>query len=139
MSCGARQATRHAGFPAPAFHISFIGTLSRASVVAPPDLVRLTYGARGSRLVEESGGWEAAMERLHDEVLTQQQGPGGAAPDMRAAYHCTMTLAYPDGQKVTVTDVLNGKLVWPPRGEVTQGSGFYSMFVAEGEARTRQV
>ena len=77
------------------------------------------------------------MERLHDEVLSQP-GPGGAAPDLRACYHCTMTLAFPDGNKVTVTDILNGKLVWPPRGEVTQGSWFYAMFVAEGEAQTLQ-
>jgi hypothetical protein len=37
-----------------------------------------------------------------------------------------------------VSDTLNGKLVWPPRGDVTEGSGFYSMFVAEGEAQTLQ-
>ena len=38
-----------------------------------------------------------------------------------------------------MSDTLSGKLVWPPRGEFTEGSGFYAMFVAEGESKTLQV
>ena len=90
------------------------------------------------RMVQESGSWEAAMERLHEQVMAHPVAAGSVGADMRATYHCTMTLAYPTGKKVTVTDTLSGKLVWPPRGDVTEGSGFYSMFVAEGESQTLQ-
>lgn len=86
--------------------------------------------------MEESGGWEAAMEQVYEQVSAGSSG--GLAPDMRASYHCTMSLAFPNGRKVTVTDTLNGKLAWPPRGQATAGSGFYSMFVAEGESQTLQ-
>ena len=98
----------------------------------------LIAGAPGRRLVEESGSWEAAMELIRGQVLAHTSEEGAGA-DMRASFQCTMTLAFPNGKKVTATDVLNGKLVWPPRGDVTPGSGFYSLFVAEGEVQTLQV
>ena len=86
-----------------------------------------------------------AMELLHQRLLLLQPHPNDADPsasraaiDMRATYHCTMTLAFPSGKKLTVSDALSGKLVWPPRGEATQGSGFYSIFIPEGEAQTLQ-
>ena len=79
------------------------------------------------------------MELIRGQVLAHTSSEEGGGADMRASFHCTMTLAFPNGKKVTATDVLNGKLVWPPRGDVTPGSGFYSLFVAEGEAQTLQV
>ena len=94
-------------------------------------------GLDADQLVQEGGGWEGAMDVLHERIMSVPVALGKTV-DMRATYHCTMTLALPDGQKVTVSDTLNGKLVWPPRGDVTHGSGFYSMFVAEGEAQTLQ-
>jgi inosine/xanthosine triphosphate pyrophosphatase family protein len=76
--------------------------LADCSVLCVPSLLNAP-GMGAGRLVRESGGWEGAMEALHEQLLAQQTGPPGsatAAPDMRAAYHCTMTLAYPNGKKV---------------------------------------
>ena len=76
--------------------------LADCSVLCVPSLLNAP-GMGAERLVRESGGWEGAMEALHEQLLAQQMGPPGsatAAPDMRAAYHCTMTLAFPNGKKV---------------------------------------
>ena len=77
--------------------------LADCSVLCVPSLLNAP-GMGAGRLVRESGGWEGAMEALHEQLLAQQIAPPGssatAAPDMRAAYHCTMTLAYPNGKKV---------------------------------------
>lgn len=54
-----------------------------------------------------------------------------AAPEpRRAAFHCALTLAWPDGHDETFLGTCAGRLVWPPRGD--QGFGYDPMFVPEG-------
>ena len=54
-----------------------------------------------------------------------------AAPQpRRAAFHCALTLAWPDGHDETSLGTCAGRLVWPPRGG--QGFGYDPTFVPEG-------
>ena len=54
----------------------------------------------------------------------------GAPDPRRAAFHCALTLAWPDGHDETFLGTCAGRLVWPPRGD--QGFGYDPMFVPEG-------
>ncbi len=51
-----------------------------------------------------------------------------------AAFHCTLVLAQPDGSDRVFEGVMNGRLVWPPRGD--QGHGFDPMFLPDGQEIT---
>ncbi len=52
----------------------------------------------------------------------------------RAAFHCTLVLAQPDGSDRVFEGIMNGRLVWPPRGD--QGHGFDPMFQPDGQEIT---
>ena len=51
-----------------------------------------------------------------------------------AAFHCTLCLAWPDGEDRLFEGVAKGRLTWPMRGD--QGFGFDPMFIPEGHNRT---
>ena len=51
-----------------------------------------------------------------------------------AAFVCTLVLAAPQGEPLTVEGRVEGRLIWPPRG--TKGHGYDPIFVPEGETRT---
>jgi len=58
-----------------------------------------------------------------------------AAPvPRRAAFHCALTLAWPDGHDETFLGTCAGRLVWPPRGD--RGFGYDPIFIAQGEEIT---
>lgn len=58
-----------------------------------------------------------------------------SAPEPRSAqFCCTLCIAWPDGKDAVWEGVVNGSLVWPPRGE--QGFGFDPMFLPDGMAET---
>jgi len=58
-----------------------------------------------------------------------------AAPlPRRAAFHCTLCLAWPDGHDEVFEGQAPGSLTWPMRGE--EGFGFDPMFVPDGHDRT---
>ncbi len=57
-----------------------------------------------------------------------------AAEPRTARFCCTLCLAWPDGEDVVVEGRVEGRLVWPMRGE--RGFGFDPVFVPEGEAET---
>lgn len=57
-----------------------------------------------------------------------------AGAEAEAAFHCALSLAWPDGHDETFLGTCPGRLVWPPRGE--RGFGYDPMFVAEGQAET---
>ncbi len=57
------------------------------------------------------------------------------AEGSRAAHFvCALSVAWPDGYVETVEGRVDGRLVWPPRGD--NGFGYDPMFVMEGESRT---
>lgn len=68
----------------------------------------------------------AAMKRVHDRL--------GDTPDRSAAFVCALALGWPDGHVETVEGRIEGKIVWPPRGE--KGFGYDPIFVPEGFSQT---
>lgn len=70
-----------------------------------------------------------AMTKVWD--LLEQK----SAPEPRtAAFNCTLCLAWPDGHDEIFEGRVDGRLVWPMRGE--QGFGFDPIFLPNGEALT---
>ncbi len=58
-----------------------------------------------------------------------------AAPEPRLArFVCTLCLAWPDGQDAVFTGSVDGRIVWPMRGEF--GFGFDPIFLPEGHSVT---
>jgi len=52
----------------------------------------------------------------------------------RAAFNCTLCLAWPDGHDELFEGIVRGRIVWPMRG--TEGFGFDPVFQPDGEAET---
>lgn len=69
--------------------------------------------------------WYMAMGKV--EGMLAEQGPD---VDRSAAFHCTLALAWPDGDYALYEGRCDGALVWPPRG--TLGFGYDPIFVPEG-------
>lgn len=73
----------------------------------------------------------AAMSRVEDEL----REAGANLPDMRRAYFISaLCLAWPDGHVEDFEGVVEGTLVWPPRGPA--GFGYDPMFQPDGHSRT---
>ncbi len=79
------------------------------------------YSARWAGREKDFG---AAMARVEREL--EKTG----VEDRRAAFICALCLAYPDGRERAFEGRIEGRLVWPPRGE--KGFGYDPMFLAEG-------
>lgn len=58
----------------------------------------------------------------------------GAATPRTAAFNCTLCLAWPDGHDELFEGRVDGRVVWPMRGE--QGFGFDPVFLPNGETET---
>ncbi len=57
------------------------------------------------------------------------------APEPRAAqFRCTLCLAWPDGSDAVFEGIVEGRLVWPMRGN--RGFGFDPVFLPHGETET---
>lgn len=70
-----------------------------------------------------------AMKKVWD-LLNEQ-----AVPEPRTArFCCTLCLAWPDGRDMLFEGTVNGRLVWPMRGE--NGFGFDPIFLPDGETET---
>lgn len=66
-----------------------------------------------------------AMTKTH-QMLEDRQAP----QPRTARFCCTLVLAWPDGEDAVFEGRMEGKLIWPPRGE--QGHGYDPMFQPEG-------
>ena len=86
-----------------------------------------------------TGDWEGptrdamvGMRRIQDEFAAR------AVPDTDAAraatFHCVLALAWPDQHVETVHGSLDGRIVWPPRGD--NGHGYDPCFQPAGDTRT---
>ena len=70
-----------------------------------------------------------AMEKVW--LMLEAQG----APEPRTArFCCTLCLAWPDGEDAVFEGTVDGRIVWPMRGE--KGFGFDPVFLPKGEAET---
>ena len=67
-----------------------------------------------------------AMARVEEELA--------GSVDRSAHFVCALALAWPDGHYEAFEGRIDGRLVWPPRGE--RGFGYDPIFVAAGEAIT---
>lgn len=71
--------------------------------------------------------FSVGMRRVEDAL----QAAGAATPNRRrGAFRATLCLAHPDGRDMLFEGVVNGTLVWPPRGDL--GFGFDPVFMPEG-------
>ena len=71
---------------------------------------------------EPGRDWYMAMGKV--EGMLQELGPD---TDRSAAFHCTLAVAWPDGEHAVYEGVCPGELTWPPRG--TLGFGYDPVFV----------
>ena len=81
------------------------------------------YSARWGGARKDFG---AAMARVNEEI--------GDNPDRRAQFVCALALSWPDAHSEVFEGVVDGTVVWPPRGD--RGFGYDPMFVADGDAGT---
>jgi XTP/dITP diphosphohydrolase len=73
--------------------------------------------------------FEMAMRRAWDAL------EAAAAPEpRRAAFRCTLVLAWPDGADAVFEGAVAGRIVWPMRG--AQGHGYDPIFQPDGHAVT---
>lgn len=73
--------------------------------------------------------FDRAMRRVHDEIRAR-----GAAEPWTARFACCLCLAWPDGHAERFTGRVEGRVIWPPKGE--NGHGYDPIFIREGEALT---
>ena len=66
-----------------------------------------------------------AMTRTHEELEAKN-----AAHPRTARFCCTLVLAWPDGHDEVFPGVIEGKVVWPMRGD--QGHGYDPIFMPDG-------
>ncbi len=87
--------------------------------------VRALGGAPGIHSARWAGperDFARAMERVERALAGER--------DRRAAFVCVLALAWPDGHLETFEGRVEGRLVWPPRGD--RGFGYDPIFVPEG-------
>ena len=72
-----------------------------------------------------------AMQRVEDELERKAAAGNG---DRSAAFFCVLCLATPEGETACFEGRIDGRLVWPPRGD--RGFGYDPIFVPEGDRRT---
>lgn len=83
-------------------------------------------GIYSARWAGPSKDFAAAMALVNDRM--------GANSDRRGRFVCALALAWPDGQCETFEGVVEGEMVWPPRG--AHGFGYDPMFQPQGRAET---
>jgi XTP/dITP diphosphohydrolase len=112
----ARAAAEATGLPA----LADDSGLSVASLDGRP-------GIHSARWAGEPRDFGRAMEKVEEAL----RAAGALSPERRRAWFtCALSLAWPDGEIVTVEGEVHGTLVWPPRG--ANGFGYDPVFVADG-------
>ncbi len=77
----------------------------------------------------EGRNFPMAMKKVWD-LLEAQNAP----EPRRACFICTLCLAWPDGHDEIFEGRVDGRLVWPMRGD--HGFGFDPIFLPDGESQT---
>ena len=83
-------------------------------------------GVYSARWAGPKKDFAMAMQRVE-----RQLGPEA---DRRAHFVCALALAWPDGHVECFEGQVQGRLVWPPRGE--RGFGYDPIFLPEGRSQT---
>lgn len=83
-------------------------------------------GIYSARWAGPTKDFSAAMELVHDKM--------GDSPDRGARFICALALAWPDGHVETFEGVVEGDIVWPPRGG--NGFGYDPFFLPKGGSLT---
>jgi len=83
-------------------------------------------GIRSARWAGPTKDFRLAMQRVED-LLSGKQ-------DRRAHFVCALALAWPDGETEIFEGRVDGRLVWPPRGE--RGFGYDPIFLPDGRSET---
>jgi len=73
--------------------------------------------------------WYMAMGKVEGRLAKL-----GRDVDRKAAFVCTLALAWPDGQSALFEGRVEGSLTWPPRGGL--GFGYDPVFVPDGRCET---
>ena len=82
------------------------------------------YAARWAEQPDGSRDFDFAMQKLNEKMeLVRQKNP--AAP-RTARFICALALAWPDGHVEVFEGKVEGRLVWPPRGQ--NGFGYDPIF-----------
>lgn len=89
------------------------------------------YTANWAETADGTRDFSMAMEKV-EKALAEK---GASAPEQRTArFVSVLCLAWPDGHTETFRGEVEGRLVWPPRGD--KGFGYDPVFQPEGHART---
>ncbi len=97
--------------------------------------VRALEGQPGLHTADWEGPTRDAMvgmRRIQDELAGRGVPDGDSA--RAATFHCVLALAWPDEHVELVHGTLDGRIVWPPRGN--GGHGYDPCFQPAGETRT---
>ena len=103
--------------------------LSVAALDGRPGVYTADWAERQWFEGEPGRDWYMAMGKV--EGLLAQQGPD---VDRSAAFHCTLALAWPDGEYAVYEGIAPGSLTWPPRGQL--GFGYDPVFLPQGHEQT---
>jgi XTP/dITP diphosphohydrolase len=85
-------------------------------------------GVQSARWAGPERNFAVAMRRVIAELELR------ANPDRRARFVSALALCWPDGHCEVFEGAIEGRLVWPPRGD--KGFGYDPIFVPEGHAET---
>lgn len=83
-------------------------------------------GVYSARWAGPGKDFSIAMERVHRELSIRRR----PADEWRAYFLCALALCWPDGHCEAVEGRVDGRLIWPPRGD--RGFGYDPIFVANG-------
>ena len=121
----ARAAAEASGLPA----LADDSGLSVDALDGRPGVYTADWAERQWFEGEPGRDWYLAMGKV--EGLLQQRGED---TDRRAAFHCVLALAWPEGDYAIYEGIARGSLVWPPRGDL--GFGYDPVFVPSGSEKT---
>jgi XTP/dITP diphosphohydrolase len=103
--------------------------LSVAALGGRPGVYTADWAERQWFEGEPGRDWFMAMGKV--EGMLAALGPDTARD---AAFHCTLAIAWPDGEHAVYEGRADGSLVWPPRGDL--GFGYDPVFVPAGRSET---
>ena len=88
-------------------------------------------GIYSARWAGPEKDFSAAMAKIEAELAKKH----AKEPSQRRAHFISaLSIVWPDGEQIEVEGRVDGKLVWPPRGDA--GFGYDPMFLPDGHSRT---
>lgn len=103
-----------------------LAAATAAGMPAVADDSGLAVHALGGEPGVYSARWAGAEKNFY-KAMERVNGELGNHPDRSAAFICALALAWPDGHCEVFEGMIDGTLVWPPRGE--RGFGYDPMFI----------